>query len=147
MYKETLTLDTVTTSLSGSNKHEIISSLLDLLCKTGKVSDRQLALNDLLEHESAMSTGMEHGIAIPHAKSDSVEELVACVGVSRKKIDFECLDRKPAQIFIMTLSPKGSTGPHVRFLAEMSQLLKDAKLRKRILKAKSDKELLEILQA
>lgn len=147
MRKETLSLELVTTNLQGSNKHEIIESLVDIICKSGKVKDRELALQDLLQHETEMSTGMEHGIAIPHAKSDSVDELVACVGISRRKINFECLDHKPAQIFVMTLSPKGSGGPHVRFLADISQLLKDAKLRKKILKAKSDEELLEILMS
>ena len=147
MRKETLSLELVTTDLQGSNKHEIIESLVDIICKSGKVKDRELALQDLLQHETEMSTGMEHGIAIPHAKSDSVDELVACVGISRRKINFECLDHKPAQIFVMTLSPKGSGGPHVRFLADISQLLKDAKLRKKILKAKSDEELLEILMS
>ena len=89
---------------------------------------------------------MEHGIAIPHAKSDAVDELIACVGISRRKIDFESLDGKAAQIFIMTLSPRDHVGPHVRFLAEMSQLLRDAKMRKRLLKAKNPEELLGLLQ-
>lgn len=145
MLKETLTTDLVTTDLPGSDKDQIIRSLMDLICKSGKVKDRDLALDDVLAHETSMSTGMEHGIAIPHAKSDAVDELVACVGICRRKIDFESLDRKPAQIFVMTLSPRDGTGPHVQFLAEISRLLKDAKLRKKLLKAKSDEELLALL--
>lgn len=145
MLRETLTVDLVTTDLAGHDKHEVIEALLDLVSSSGKVKDPALALQDVLEHEQTMSTGMENGIAIPHAKTDAVDELVACVGITRRKIDFENLDRKPAQIFIMTLSPKDGTGPHVQFLAEISRLLKDAKMRKRILKAKSDEELLGIL--
>ncbi len=145
MLKETLTPELVTTDLAGRDKYEIIRSLLDLVCKSGKVKDPELALRDLLEHEQGMSTGMENGIAIPHAKSDAVDELVACVGISKRKIDFENLDRKPSQIFVMTLSPRDGTGPHVRFLADISRLLKEARIRKKILKAKTDAELLEIL--
>ena len=145
MLKETLTIDLVTTELAGRDKNEIIRSLVDLICKSGKVKDPEVALRDVLNHEAGMSTGMENGIAIPHAKSDAVDELVACVGVSKRKIDFENLDRKPSQIFIMTLSPKHGTGPHVQFLAEISRLLKDAATRKLMLKAKSDEELLQIL--
>lgn len=145
MLKETLTIDLVTTDLPGSDKDQVIRSLLKLICNSGKVKDPDLALDDVLAHESGMSTGMEQGIAIPHAKSDAVDQLVACVGITRRKIDFESLDRKPAQIFVMTLSPRDGTGPHVQFLAEISQLLKDAKLRKKILKAKTDEELLAIL--
>lgn len=145
MLKETLSIDTVTTDLPGTDKDGVIRALLDLICKSGKVKDPELALDDVLAHETGMSTGMEQGIAIPHAKSDAVDQLVACVGVSRRKIDFESLDRKPAQIFVMTLSPRDGTGPHVQFLAEISRLLKEAKFRKKILKAKTDEELLEIL--
>lgn len=147
MLKERLTADLVTTDLSGTDKNEVIRALMDLICNSGKINDRELALRDVLAHEAGMSTGMEHGIAIPHAKSDAVTELVACVGVSKRKIDFESLDRKPARIFVMTISPRDGTGPHVQFLAEISRLLKDPKMRDRILKAQSNSELFQILTA
>ena len=145
MLKEALTIDLVTTNLGGTDKPSVIRALLEMLCRTGKVKDAELALRDLLDHEAGMSTGMEHGIAIPHAKSDAVDELVACVGISRHKIDFENLDRKPSRIFIMTLSPKGSGGPHVRFLADISRLLTDKRKRKAMLKARTDQDLFTLL--
>jgi len=52
-----------------------------------------------------MSTGMKHGIAIPHGKTTAVKELVACVGISKNDIDFDALDHQGCRIFIMTLSP------------------------------------------
>jgi len=143
--KETLTIDLVTTDLEGSDKPSVIRGLLDILCRSGKIKDRDLALRDLLDHEAGISTGMEHGVAIPHAKSDAVDALAACVGISRRKIDFENLDRKPSRIFVLTLSPKGDAGPHIRFLAEISRLLTDARMRKAMLKARNDAQLLELL--
>jgi len=145
MLKEVLSINQVTVDLHGRDKREIINSMLDLLCKSGKVKDRDLALRDLLDHEGIMSTGMENGIAIPHAKSDVVDELIAAVGISKRKIDFECLDRKPAQIFVMTLSPKASGDPHVRFLAEIGRLLRDKQLRKKLLEVRTDADLLQTL--
>jgi mannitol/fructose-specific phosphotransferase system IIA component (Ntr-type) len=147
MLKETLTTELVTVDLSGNDKPGVIRALLDLLCRTGKIKDPELALKDLLDHEAEMSTGMENGIAVPHVKTDAVDELVACVGISRRKIDFESLDRQPSRIFIMTLSPIGSSGPHARFLADIARLLGDAKTRKKILKAKTDTQLFELLTA
>lgn len=147
MLQEVLTPQLVTTNLAGTRKHEIIEALIDLMDASGALKDRQLALDDVLAHEAENSTGMEHGIAIPHAKTDAVDSLIACVGVSRRKIEFECLDRKPARIFVMTLSPKGGTGPHVRFLAEIARLLKDAAVRERILAAAGDDELFRVLTA
>lgn len=145
MLSELLRPELVTVDLQGRDKREIIRNMLDLICATGKVKDRELALRDLFDHEAGMSTGMENGIAIPHAKSDAVDGLIAAVGVSKRKIDFECLDRKPAQIFVMTLSPKVAGDRHIRFLAEIGRLLSDKAMRKRILEAKSDGELLKTL--
>lgn len=145
MLSELLTEDLVNPSLAATSKNEVILNMLDMLCSTGKVLDRDAALQAIMDNEARMSTGMEHGIAIPHAKTDAVKELLAGVAVTRKKVDFESLDRKPARIFIMTLSPKGRTGPHIRFLAEVSQLLKDEKRRKQVLAAKNAKDLLSVL--
>ncbi len=145
MLKEVLSVNLVTTDLQGKDKREIITNLLNILDASGKVKDYDMALRDLLEHEAGMSTGMENGIAIPHAKSDAVDELIAAVGISKKKINFECLDRRPAQIFIMTLSPKDAGGPHVQFLAEIGKLLRDRKKRKALLSSKNDEQLLKVL--
>ena len=145
MLREVLTPELVTTDLPGHDKRSVIRHLLELLAQSGKVKDFDLALRDLLEHEAKMSTGMENGIAIPHAKSDAVDGLIAAIGVTRRKINFECLDRRPARIFIMTLSPTGIGGPHVKFLAEIGRLLQDKRRRKRMLNARTSEELLDAL--
>jgi len=145
MLKKVLTMNLVTTDLQGRDKREIIQNLFELLCSSGKVKNVDKALQDLLDHEAGMSTGMQNGIAIPHATSDTVDELVAAVGVSKRKINFECLDSKPAQIFVMTLSPKGMGDPHIQFLAAIGRLLKEKKQRKALLKAKTNEELYQVL--
>ncbi len=147
MINELLSEELVATDLAGESKEDVIRALFDVLKRSGKIKDPETALQDLLASEARMSTGMENGIAIPHAKTDAVDELVACVGVSKAKIEFECIDNKPAQIFIMTLSPKDGTGPHVRFLAEIGRLLKDKNKRKKMLAAKTPSELLAVITA
>jgi PTS system nitrogen regulatory IIA component len=92
-----------------------------------------------------MSTGMKHGIAIPHGKSATIGDLVACIGISDKPVDFDSLDHLPCRIFIMTLSPVEKTGPHLQFLAEVSLLFKSAEKRDEILKAGTSEEILKIL--
>jgi PTS system nitrogen regulatory IIA component len=92
-----------------------------------------------------MSTGMKHGIAIPHGKCSAIVDLVACIGISEQPVDFDSLDKLPCRIFIMTLSPVEKTGPHLQFLAEVSLLFKSADKRDEILKAATPEEVLEIL--
>ena len=132
--------------LSGETKDQIIDELIDVAMKSGKVRDKAEAKASVLEREERMSTGMKHGIAIPHGKTQAVSELVACVGVSDKEVDFEALDHKGCRIFIMTLSPPDKTGPHLQFLAEVSMLFRSEEKRQALLKAKSSEELLTILK-
>jgi len=130
--------------LKSKDKNGVIEELIDLLMKTGKITDRQKALECIIEREQKMSTGIQFGIAIPHGKSDAVEEMVACIAIHKNGIDFDALDKQPSTIFIMTISPENKTGPHVQFLAEISQLLKEESSREKILNSGTPEEILEI---
>jgi PTS system nitrogen regulatory IIA component len=143
--KTVITTDSIDLHLKGSTKKEIINELLDILYRTGKIQDKEAALAAVMDREEKMSTGMKHGIAIPHGKTATTHDLVACIGVSEKPVDFDSLDKRPCRIFIMTLSPVEKTGPHLQFLAEVSLLFKSSEKRDEILKAKTPEEVLEIL--
>ncbi len=145
--KKVLTPSAISCDLPGNSKEEILESLMDLAMTTGKVKDRNAAMRSILERERKMSTGIQNGVAIPHGKTEVVDELVACVGIKRGGGDFDALDGEKSRIFIMTLSPVNRSGPHVQFLAEISQLLTDSQKRERLLKAKDADEVLDILTA
>lgn len=131
--------------LKGTTKDEIIDELVDVAMKSGKVADRSRAKASVLERENRMSTGMKHGIAIPHGKTDAVAGLVACVGVSDSPVDFDALDHKGCRLFIMTLSPPEKTGPHLQFLAEVSMLFRSEEKRQALLAAGTAEDVLRIL--
>ena len=143
--KSVLTAETISLNLKGLTKNEIIHELLDILVAAKKIPDREAALNAILDREQKMSTGMKHGIAIPHGKSNTINDLVACIGVAENPVDFDSLDQEPCRIFIMTLSPVEKTGPHLQFLAEISLLFKSAEKRREILNAQSADEIISIL--
>ncbi len=143
--KSILGRDSVALHLKGSSKEELIDELLAVAEKSGKISDMAAARKAVLERERRMSTGMKHGIAIPHGKTDAVKDLVACIGVSDHAIEFDALDRQPCRIFIMTLSPADKTGPHLQFLAEVSLLFRSEEKRAAILAAATADEVLKVL--
>ena len=143
--KTVLTKDTISLHLKGTTKEEIVNELLDILVAAKKISDRDAAFTAIMDPEQKMSTGMKHGIAIPHGKSTTVNDLVACIGVSDTAVDFDSLDHEPCRIFIMTLSPLEKTGPHLQFLAEISLLFKSSEKRNEILNAASPEVVLRIL--
>lgn len=143
--KKILNTNLVELDLKGDSKQEIIENLLDILVKTGKVKDRSVALEALLERESKMSTGIQQGVAIPHGKTDAVKELLACVGIVKDGVDFEALDGIPSKIFIMTLSPLTGSGPHVQFLADISRVLTSEGMREKLIDSSTKEELISLM--
>lgn len=143
--KKLLSEETIIFGLKGSTKEEIIEEMVDLLVVRGRIKDRDAALKAVLEREQKMSTGMQHGIAIPHGKTDSVDKLVTAFGLKKEGVDFGSMDGKPSTIFIMTISSVSRTGPHIQFLSEISQVLNDPEKRDRILNSQNASEVLDVL--
>lgn len=142
--KNILNNDLVKIDLVGNNKSEIINELLDILVQNGKLKDKETAFKDIMDREQQMSTGIQQGIAIPHAKTKSVDNLVACIGVKKSGVDFKSLDGIPSNIFILTLSPSDHIGPHVQFLAEISRIIKTEESRTKILNSKNSNQVLSV---
>jgi fructose-specific phosphotransferase system IIA component len=142
----------VSLDLEGNTKEEIITELVDILVKAGKVQDASLACRDLMEREASMSTGLEHGVALPHAKSASVAEMTVALGIKREGVDFEAADGGKSVFFVMLLSPKsglnphGEAVPHIRLLAAVSAALKRDEIRAQLLAAKTEREALDVLK-
>ncbi len=143
--KKPLTVETISLELKGTTKTEILSEMVDLLMASGHIRDREAVLKAITDREKRMSTGMQNGIAIPHGKTDSVDCLVAALGIKHEGIDFGALDGQPSTIFVMTVSPDSRTGPHIQFLAEVSRPLNDASVRAKILAATTREEVLQLL--
>ena len=143
--KKTLTAETISLNLQGTTKDAVLAELVDLLMASGHIRDRDAVLKAVQEREKRMSTGMQNGIAIPHGKSDSVDCLVAALGIKRSGVDFGALDGQPSVIFVMTVSPDSRTRPHIQFLAEISRPLNDPAVRAKLLAATTPDEVLHLL--
>lgn len=143
--KKPLAVETISLDLKGSTKEEILSEMVDLMVASGHIRDRDAVLRAIVDREKRMSTGMQNGIAIPHGKTDSVDCLLAALGIKRSGVDFGALDGQPSTIFVMTVSPDSRTGPHIQFLAEISRPLNDASVRSKLLAATSREEVLRLL--
>ena len=133
--------------LKGVSKQEIIEEMVDLVIRSGQLEygKKEKVLKSILEREKTMSTGMQYGIAIPHAKTNAVKEVVCAIGIKRQGVDFQSLDGEPSKIFAMILSPRGVAGPHIRFMADISQLFMDVGCRKRLVEAEDNQQLYSIL--
>ncbi|MFW6364218.1 MAG: PTS sugar transporter subunit IIA [Spirochaeta sp.] len=133
--------------LDASTKDEVIEKMLAALAATGKLHDTSAAREAIARNEHRMSIGMQHGVAIPHAKTSAVDEMLACVAVTREAIDCDAVDFRPSRIFIMTLSPKDRVGPHIRFLSEIGRILKSRRTRERLMQAQTPAGMLKVLRS
>lgn len=143
--KRVLAKETIILRLKSATKDGVIEELIDVLVSSGKIKDRKSALKAVMDREKKMSTGLQNGIAIPHGKTDTIECLIAAIGLSPSGIPFDSLDGKPAQIILLTVSPASRTGPHIQFLADVSRVLHNEQTRQRVLSATHEEEILDLL--
>lgn len=99
----------------------------------------------LVARERSMTTGMEHGIAIPHAAIDGIDELVAVLGLSPAGIQFDTLDGAPARIVIGLIIPRSKKLAHIKTLAEIAKLLSRGEVRDRLLRCTDATEVVRSL--
>jgi fructose-specific phosphotransferase system IIA component len=130
--------------LRGTTKREIIEELVSAI-DANQIADRGRVLESVLQREGIMSTGIGHGIAIPHGKSEAVKALSGVLGIKREGVDFESLDGQPAYIFFLLVSPADVSGPHIKALARISRLLKGEEFRKALIQAQTSQAILSII--
>lgn len=138
--------EVVKVPLTARAKSEVIGEMLDVLVDANKLSgDRDRAMNALLERESLGSTGLESGIAVPHAKTDAVRRLTLAIGIAPDGIDFESADGEPSKIFFLMLAPPDQSGPHIEALAEIARLARAPSFLKALARAGNPDEVVDLL--
>ncbi|MFA5287098.1 MAG: PTS sugar transporter subunit IIA [Candidatus Omnitrophota bacterium] len=137
----------IVTDIKSTKKEDVIKELVDALVEAGDIEkrSRNKLIDSLMGREALGSTAIGQGIAIPHAKSDCVEKLVAAFGLSNKGVDFDSLDGEPAYIFFLLVAPQDSAGPHLKALARISRLLKDKYFRDTLRTCEDDKAIIKII--
>src|SRR3972149_6392966 len=121
--------------LTPSDKVGVLRELVRVLARAEKEVDEERMLEILLERETLGSTGIGEGVAIPHGKSKTVKKLLASFGRSVSGMDFQSMDGKPTHLFFLLVAPEDSAGIHLKALARVSRLMKDASFRKRLVGA------------
>src|ERR1700693_1212948 len=132
---EILTPDLVVPNLKGASKPDILRELAG--CLAAKFTG--IEVNGLAavraERERLGSTAIGDGIAIPHGKIRGATKIVGAFGRHIAGVDFESLDGGPTHLFFVLIAPEDSTSLHLKALARVSRLLRDAAFRQRLLAA------------
>lgn len=127
--------DMIVADLRSDTKTGVLAELAQHLASRMSGVDAESLKRVLEERELLASTAIGDGIAIPHGKLDAVGRLVGTLGRARAGIEFESIDGKPTHLVFMLVAPASSTGVHLKALARLSRLFRDADFRDRLMAA------------
>ena len=142
---EFLSPPSVVADLTGRSKADVLRELAQVLSRAAPSISADQLFGVLSERERECSTGVGEGVAIPHGKLPGLPGLIAAFGVVRGGVDFQALDGKPTSLFFALVAPENSAGAHLKALARISRLFKQAAFRQSILSAKSGDEMYSLI--
>jgi PTS system nitrogen regulatory IIA component len=124
-----LSPDRVRVPLRGASKEDAMRELVAAALPDADGDTVSAVMRSLRAREEVLSTGIGEGVAIPHAKTGVVGDLLMAAGVSERPIDFDSLDGRPVDLFFMLLGPESAAGAHVKALGRISRVLRRPGLR------------------
>ena len=136
----------VKTPLKSKDKPDVLRELVQILKDADEINDFDTVLTAVQEREDKGSTGLEKGIAVPHAKSPAVCSLKLAIGIAPEGIDFDALDKQPSKLFFLLVAAPDQSGPHVEALAEIAKLSRSDALCRALVKADDAAEVVELLK-
>lgn len=142
--KSAVSVDRIIMNLRAKTREEAISELVSLFCRTENRTDAVCIADAVMSRERKASTGIQWGIAIPHAGIPGLGSIKVCIGYSSEGIDFFSQDGLLSYIVILILSPETDFSGHIRFLAELSGLLCLSCRRRRLERASTPEEVVSV---
>ncbi len=135
-------------ALAAREKRGAIEEIVDYMIADSALApaQRPAVVKAVHGREDFMSTGMEHGIALPHGVTDAIDEEIATIGISKPGIPFESFDGGPAHIVILLLTPTSKALTRVRTLAEIARIVNDGAVREALVAAPTAEAALKVLR-
>ncbi len=139
--------EAIRAQLTATDKEGAIREMVQALLDTGKIQADELEsiVKAILKREELGSTGIGRGVAVPHTKHPSVDQLVGTVAVSGAGVDFASLDGETVQLFFLLISPPDCPGDHLRALENISRRLRDDTFCRFLKQAKSAEDIHQLL--
>jgi fructose-specific phosphotransferase system IIA component len=142
-----LSVDRISLDLKAKTKKEVLLELSQLLGSSDSIEDYKIIEEALIDREKIGSTGIGKGVAIPHAKTDHATRLTIAFARSNNGVNFESIDEKDVKLFFVFASPLSDSGVYLKILARVSRLIRNEEFRNKLLKAKSNEEILDIINS
>ena len=136
----------IITEFKSENKDDVINELIDLLKGDNRIIDLEEVRKCVFDREKIMSTGVGKGFAIPHGKTNSVNDIIAVFGKSKKPIDYNSLDGEPVNLVFLMIGKDTLVSKHIKLLSRISRLMNNDEFREKLVKADSKDSILKIFE-
>ncbi len=143
---ELLNTKNILTEFKTENKEDVINELVDLLKGDQRVLDLEDVRKCVFEREEKMSTGVGKGFAIPHGKTNSVEDILAAFGKSESPIEYNSLDDEPVHLVFLLIGKENLLAKHIKLLSRISRMMNNEEFRKKLIQAKNKETILQLFQ-
>ena len=128
------------------SKDEILKKLVNNMDENSDlISNKEIFLKEILERERAGTTGIGMGVAIPHARTEVVKDIVVSVALLKNPVDFNSLDGEKVRIVILVGVSKGESKKYLELLSSLSRIFRDKKIRESILESTTTECLIEAI--
>jgi PTS system nitrogen regulatory IIA component len=141
-----LDVSRVMPNLKGGDKNAVLKELAEWMALQDRSMDARKLLEVLLGREKISSTAIGEGVAIPHGKMPGVQRVSGVFARSPQGVDFDSLDGGPTHLFFLLVAPENSAADHLKALARISRLLKDAAFRARLMEGKTAEEIFNTIR-
>ena len=141
-----ITEGTVKIDVSDVDKWTLIEDLVDLIVESGRATDREALLAAVVEREQQGSTGLGHGIAIPHARAEGIDGVVGALAISAGGIDFDSADGEPVHFVFLIVAPPNESTRYLKTLSAITFIGKSESKTSRLLSASTPGEVVSILE-
>ncbi len=140
-----LSVECIRSPLESQDKQDAINELVDLLAEHDKVKEPEALKDAVWSREQTRTTGIGHGLAIPHGKCDCISTPTLAIGRPSTPMDFESMDSQPVELIVLLASPTSSTKEHIEALAQVSRIMNNPTFRQEIYQAEDAEKIYEML--
>lgn len=133
--------------MPATSKKRLLEKLSELMHSDAPDLDENAAFQSLLDRERLGSTGIGHGVALPHGRLKGLSRAIGAFATLEKEVDYDSIDHEPIKMVFALLVPEQATEDHLQLLANIANVLNNTETRTLILHAKNKDEIYRYLTA
>lgn len=145
--QELISLERVEFSMPATSKKRLLEQLSELMHSDAPDLDENAAFQSLLDRERLGSTGIGHGVALPHGRLKGLSKAIGAFATLENEVEYDSIDHEPIKMVFALLVPEQATEDHLQILARIANILNNGETRAQILGAKNKNEIYRYLTA